>query len=127
MDRKFPPCPSSVGNVGGDSADLNAGQTDLDIVWVRASAFSTVKGEGEARPSMLSRIMGSKLSDSKMVLYEDGISANDIMQGRMIIGSGAMRTFFPLWLKSDAMPAIFGRGGGLDDEGKSVHCRHAVT
>lgn len=35
-DRKFPPKPSSLGDVGGDDANKDAGKTDMDIEWVRA-------------------------------------------------------------------------------------------
>ena len=36
--------------------------------------------------------------------------------GAIRIGSDAMRTFFPLWMESDSMPALFKEGGGLADK-----------
>jgi len=61
-DKAFPPNATSLGNVGGDSADEKAGKTDLDVVWVRANSFP-----GKA----------------KMQLFGETIDSRDICQGAL--------------------------------------------
>lgn len=42
-DKKFPPESSSLGNVGGDSANQESGKTNKDTVWLRAGSFAPPK------------------------------------------------------------------------------------
>lgn len=83
IDRRFPPCAASLGNIGGDTADLNAMKTKIDdTIWVRASKFSQAPSTRSTVGKMLTSVAGS-LSNSDMVLYKDGIEASDILQGAL--------------------------------------------
>ncbi|CAD7954100.1 unnamed protein product [Amoebophrya sp. A120] len=116
VDHKFPPCPSSLGNVGGDSAAQGQAATIHEkVVWLRAGEFGKSKvagGGGKSekpkRPSMTKRLYQSliqgKLTDSNMQLYQDGISATDILQGQ--IGD--------CWLMA-AMACMAERPGAIDN------------
>jgi len=61
-DKKFPPNSTSYGNVGGDTANKDAGKTDASVEWVRANNF---KGKG------------------KMQLFGETIDSRDICQGAL--------------------------------------------
>ncbi|CAD7938164.1 unnamed protein product [Amoebophrya sp. A25] len=112
VDRQFPPCPASVGNVGGDSAASGQAATEAEsVLWLRASTFGKSKGAGgqkEKRPSFVGKLYDTlvkgKLSDSNMQLYQDGVSATDILQGQ--IGD--------CWLMA-AMACMAERPGAIDN------------
>lgn len=89
-DRQFPPCPASLGLVGGDSAaggsdrkNADAFKSAVDTVWIRASQFGRSSAVGaDGSPSKRSKsLRQDELSGPRMVLYKDGVSATDILQG----------------------------------------------
>eukprot|EP00927_Polykrikos_kofoidii_P043043 TRINITY_DN37090_c0_g1_i1.p1 TRINITY_DN37090_c0_g1~~TRINITY_DN37090_c0_g1_i1.p1 ORF type:complete len:533 (+),score=82.12 TRINITY_DN37090_c0_g1_i1:158-1600(+) len=61
-DKAFPPCPESLGNIGGDDANKDSGHSDSQIVWKRANDFANA---------------------GKMRLFGDTIDSRDICQGAL--------------------------------------------
>jgi len=61
-DKKFPPDTTSLGNIGGDSANKESGKSSANTQWVRANKFP-----GKA----------------KMQLFGDTIDSRDICQGAL--------------------------------------------
>jgi len=74
-DQDFPPQDSSLGKVGGDSANSKSGKSGASTVtWVRAMDFCRQKGDKPSHPT---------LGDSKMCLFQGRIEAQDILQGAL--------------------------------------------
>eukprot|EP00931_Biecheleriopsis_adriatica_P021725 TRINITY_DN14128_c0_g3_i2.p1 TRINITY_DN14128_c0_g3~~TRINITY_DN14128_c0_g3_i2.p1 ORF type:complete len:631 (+),score=113.70 TRINITY_DN14128_c0_g3_i2:38-1894(+) len=73
-DEEFPPAASSLGKVGGDSANAKSGKSEAEIAWVRAMHFSRKPGAKPSHPS---------LNDTNMCLFEGKIEAQDILQGAL--------------------------------------------
>eukprot|EP00392_Amoebophrya_sp_AT5.2_P018594 g19162.t1 len=111
VDRGFPPSPCSLGNVGGDSAASGQTGTSADsIIWIRAGEFGKAKNDIKQyrQQSLAKRLTDSlifgKMHDSRMQLYQDGVSAKDILQGK--IGD--------CWLMA-AMACMAERPGAIDN------------
>lgn len=74
-DPDFGPDVESVGDVRGDTANAEAGHSDADVIWVRASDFS--KGDVRQKPAR------PHLQGTDMCLFEGKIEAKDILQGAL--------------------------------------------
>eukprot|EP00448_Togula_jolla_P041964 CAMPEP_0170625318 /NCGR_PEP_ID=MMETSP0224-20130122/30694_1 /TAXON_ID=285029 /ORGANISM="Togula jolla, Strain CCCM 725" /LENGTH=457 /DNA_ID=CAMNT_0010951883 /DNA_START=121 /DNA_END=1495 /DNA_ORIENTATION=- len=61
-DKDFPPEASSLGDVGGDTANEGSGKSNANVIWLRANRF-TFSG--------------------KMQLFSDSIDSRDICQGAL--------------------------------------------
>jgi len=74
-DPEFPPQASSLGTVGGDFANTEAGKKEADVAWVRAMDFS----KADVRHST----PHPHLHNTDMCLFEGSIEATDILQGAL--------------------------------------------
>jgi len=75
-DKDFPPELASLGEVGGDAANQEAGKSDWNVTWVRAADFDKpdVRSAAQKRPH---------LHNTDMCLFQGRIEATDILQGAL--------------------------------------------
>jgi len=74
-DPDFLPDEASLGEVGGDAANMEAGKSAWQVIWVRAMDFS--------KPDVNIRAAHPHLHNSDMCLFEGKIEAKDILQGAL--------------------------------------------
>jgi len=74
-DSDFPPAETSLGEVSGDAANLEAGKGASQVTWVRAMDFS--------KPDTTMKAAHPHLHNSDMCLFEGKIEAKDILQGAL--------------------------------------------
>eukprot|EP00928_Gymnodinium_smaydae_P032881 TRINITY_DN23712_c0_g1_i1.p1 TRINITY_DN23712_c0_g1~~TRINITY_DN23712_c0_g1_i1.p1 ORF type:complete len:630 (-),score=121.36 TRINITY_DN23712_c0_g1_i1:84-1973(-) len=74
-DKEFPPNRSSLGEVGGDTANVEAGHRKGELVWCRAMDLSRKPGEPRAAKP--------KLHGTNMCLFQGKIEPCDILQGAL--------------------------------------------
>lgn len=74
-DEDFPPNDTSLGKVGGDTANANSGRDDSDVEWRRLGDFKREKRrEDTDKP---------RIHDTDMQLFEGNIEAQDVLQGAL--------------------------------------------
>lgn len=68
-DKEFPPNATSLGNIGGDTANKESGKSDATTKWVRANNFNNKKLTKDGK--------------AKMQLFGETVDARDICQGAL--------------------------------------------